>query len=67
MDAQKEIEDHLVLQGATLCRCELVHSFFWAEPSLNLTRKEIALQVANFFNHTAPKILVWEKQWVMNR
>jgi len=83
-DAQSEIEDLLRLktkmtekfgpdglQGATRRRYELVRSFFWAEQqSPNLTRKEIALRVANSFNrgeHTARKILIWEKQWVMNR
>jgi hypothetical protein len=83
-DPQKEIEDLLRLktkmiakfgpdglQGATLRRYELVQSFFWAEQQApHLTRKEIALQVANSFNqgeHTARKILTWEKQWVTKR
>jgi hypothetical protein len=57
--------------GATFHRYELVRSFFWAEQnSPYLSRKELALQVAHSFNrggHTARKILIWEKQWVMNR
>jgi hypothetical protein len=57
--------------GATFRRYEFVGSFLWAEQnSPYLTRKELALQVARSFNrggHTARKILIWEKQWVMNR